>query len=165
MSQYTYETNFPEVIAAIENAAQRGLARIVSELAEQARRSGSYDDRTTNLRTLITPNIERSDDVPENQYTCLPVTYFDNFLGVEVADIKYLPPEDFYIPKVEAMGVEITARVSALMPYAAAVESRGYDVLSQVFTGFISNPQQYFSEIQDEIARNEVASSLTVRQG
>jgi len=85
--------------------------------------------------------------------------------GVEVADIKYLPPEDFYIPKVEAMGVEITARVSALMPYAAAVESRGYDVLSQVFTGFISNPQQYFSEIQDEIARNEVASSLTVRQG
>jgi len=85
MSQYTYETHFPEVIAAIANAAQRGLARIASELAEQARRSGSYDDRTTNLRTLITPNIERSDDEPEHQYACLPVTYFDNFLGVEVA--------------------------------------------------------------------------------
>jgi len=165
MSRVGYETHFPEVIAAIENGAQRGLARIASELAEQARRSGSYNDRTMSLRTLITPNIERSEDEPENQYPFVMVPYFDEFFNEEMMGKRFLPPEDFFIPKVEAEGAEVTARVSALMPYAAAVESRGYDVLSHVFTGFISNPQQYFSEIQDEIARNEVASSLTVRQG
>lgn len=160
---WIYEFNGEAVIATIENAAEQGLMRIVASLAEQARESGSYTNRTGNLRTLITPSMFHSEDDPED-YPATPVTYIgDN--GLPETRLKYTPPSEFFDPDVETTPTEITGRVTALMGYAAAVESRGYDVLSHVFVDLLSNPEKYFIEIADAVERSSVAASLTVTRG
>jgi hypothetical protein len=104
-----------------------------------------------------------SEDDPES-YPATPVTYISGN-GLPETRLKFTPPSEFFDPDVEATATEITGRVTAMMGYAAAVESRGFNVLSHVFAEFISNPEKYFVEIEDAVERSSVAASLTVTRG
>ena len=129
-SRIIFEDHFAEVLAAIDNASERFLAGVGQDVVTDARATGTYENRTGNLRRMITSNANHAKDDPETYPgTDVVVTESD---GKVHKRKQFSPPADFDETKVERRSEnELVVTVAAIMPYAAAQEARGNAVLSQ----------------------------------
>lgn len=127
-SRITYENNFEEVISQIVAPLPKALTKVAQNIVNAAQDTGTYENRTGNLRRLITSNVDRvDDDVKTYQSTEVLVTESD---GETSRKKQYHPPPDFDETKVIETADGVEGAVCALMPYAAIREAHGDKVLT-----------------------------------
>lgn len=117
----------------MQSSQMEALARIGEEFVNNAKDNGSYEDRTGNLRNSVGYVIA---------------------LDGEVMDSKFFasgnPQDDTGIKKGMQMAQSISQQYKGLvligvagMEYAAAVERKGYDVI----TGSVPEVQEFLKEV------------------
>lgn len=132
-----FETRVAEALREITNVLDRGLVNITQQVVDTAREEGSYENRTGNLRRLITPNHEHALDDPKS-YPSTPVQVEESDGRVHKRQ-QYHPPSGFDDIKIEKDGDESATTVAAVMHYAGPLEARGHDVLTGSVDKVITN--------------------------
>ena len=146
----------PEVIAAIGGQMRKCLAGVGIRVVDLAREKGSYNNRTGNLRRFITPNKNRAqDDVKSYAHHDIRVVEAD---GVAHTRQQYNAPEGFDTVVVEDRGEELVVTIADIMWYAAALEARGYIVLTGAVQELITNAGEIMGQ---EIRMNDLTDRRT----
>jgi hypothetical protein len=145
-----------EVLAAITDQMARCLAGVAVDVVTNAREVGSYENRTGNLRRMITPNVEHAYDDPKG-YPGADVAVVEAD-GKQHHQKQYAPPEDFDKPVVEEREDELVVTVAAIMPYAAPLEAKGYAVLTQSVDQVIANADEIMGQ---QIRKNDLTDRRT----
>lgn len=163
VSKITFVSHADEILQRIENASKRAIAKIGQHIVDRARAEGSYENRTGNLRRMITANPDHAGDTPETDYQSTEITV-TGANGQEQKRKQYTPPSTFDNPNVAekktSLGFEYSIVVAALMRYAQAVEAKNKAVLSHVINEIEINADKYVQEIMFEIEA-ELSSGLS----
>lgn len=139
-SRIIFENRFDEVLSRINGIAETGLANVADRVVDDARDTGSYQNRTGNTRRLITPNVEHALDDPTG-YTSQPVVVEDSD-GVTRTKKQYTPPEGFDDVKIENRPDGPVVTVAAIVRNASPLEAKGYDVLSHSVQKVVANADE-----------------------
>jgi hypothetical protein len=139
-SRIVFTSRFDEVLVAISDIAEAGLARVADRIVDDARDTGSYQNRTGNTRRLITPNVKHALDDP-TRYASTPVVVEDSD-GVTRNKKQYTPPEGFDDVTIERRPDGPVVTVAAIVRNASPLEARGYDVLSHSVQKVVANADE-----------------------
>jgi hypothetical protein len=136
-SRIVYENNFENVLGAIMKGSDRMIAEVGQHVVDRAQDTGDYQNRTGNLRRMITSNVDRAGDDPRS-YTSTEVEVVEAD-GKKHKRKQYRPPQDFDDTVVMDRGDESVVTVAAIMHYAAPREARGNNVLSHAVYEIVTN--------------------------
>ena len=142
-SAITYDNRFAEALLAMKDTAKQVLAGAAQQVVDSAQEKGDYANRTGNLRRLITSNHEHAYDNPKS-FSSTEVTVMESD-GKQHKRKQYHPPAGFDKTTIEERPDGIYSTVAAIMWYAAALEAKGYSVLSAAVQELITNPSQFFA--------------------
>jgi len=143
-TKMVFENRIEDAIRECNDVVERVLVNAGSQIADEARKMGDYTNRTGNLRRMVTPNFEHASDDPKT-YPSHMLTYED-IDGKLVHRPQYQPPSEFDQPKIEVRGNSLVLTIANIMWYAAALEAKGYAVLSRAFNAVVANPKRYLND-------------------
>lgn len=138
----TYENNFEQAIAEIQNITKIALAKAGQKCVIKAQDTGDYTNQTGNARRLITSNSIYAYDDPRQYPSIIVLTEESD--GKTHRRKRYTPPSGFDNTTVEERGEKLIVTVAAIVWYAAPLEAKGFNVLSHVMDELMSNPGEFF---------------------